>query len=329
MAQWYFDDDGDLKFIDDKTVGIFGYGNQGQAQALNLRDSGLHVIVGSRQDPSFEQAVKDGFEVYPLAEAAANSDIHFLLLPDEIMPKVFDEHIAEHLKRGDVLVFASGYNIYFRHLRPPDYVDVILIAPRMIGQGVRDTYLSGEGYPSLIAVHQDASGEALARTLALSKGIGSTRVGVIMSSFEEETIVDLFSEQIGGLYAIRRCYEALVEAGCSPETVLLELYASGEGIATARAYRDLGLWEQITLHSRTSQYGQEVTSRLTPEAEAAERRRLRSVIEHIRSGAFAREWKEEQDSDFAEFKRVRQENLAHPMIQAERALYRLLGRTEE
>lgn len=329
MAQWYFDADADLDYVKNMTIGIFGYGNQGRAQALNMRDSGQKVIVGSRRDASFEQAVNDGFPVFSLPEAAAKSDVLFLLLPDEIMPAIFTEYVADQLEPGNVLVFASGYNIHFEYLRPPDDVDVVLIAPRMIGQGVRDAYLDGEGFPSLIAVQQDASGEALERTLALSKGIGSTKTGVIMSSFEEETIVDLFSEQIGGLYAIRRHYEALVEAGCSPEAVLLELYASGEGIAIARAYRDLGLWKQITLHSRTSQYGQEVTSRLTPEEEAVERKRLHRVIEHIRSGAFADEWKEEQEAGFPLFEQTRRENLAHPMIKAERELYRILGRTEE
>lgn len=328
MAQWFFDADADLNFIESKTIGIFGYGNQGQAQALNLRDSGQRVIVGSRQDNSYDLAVKDGFSVHALPEAAAESDILFLLLPDEVMPAVYDAQIADQLKPGDVLVFASGYNIHFGHLRPPDFVDVIMIAPRMIGKGVRETYLNGESFPSLIAVHQDGSGQALERTLALSKGIGSTKMGVIMSSFEEETIVDLFSEQIGGLYAIRRSYEALVEAGCAPETVLLELYASGEGIEIARAYRDLGLWEQITLHSRTSQYGQEVTSLMTPDENEGERRRLRRVIEHIRSGAFDKEWQAEQEEGFSAFDSVRRNNMEHPMVKAERELYRILGRTE-
>jgi ketol-acid reductoisomerase len=329
MAQWFFDSDSDLKYIRSKRIGIFGYGNQGQAQALNLRDSGQDVIVGSRRDSSYEVAQKDGFAVHSLSDAAAAADILFLLLPDEVMPAIYQEQIVDHLSPGNVLVFASGYNIHFDHLQAPDFVDVVMIAPRMIGKGVRETFLSGEGFPSLIAVQQDASGEALNRTLALSKGIGSTNMGVIMSSFEEETIVDLFSEQIGGLYAIRRSFEALVEAGCTPETVLLELYASGEGIETARAYRDLGLWEQITLHSRTSQFGQEVTSRLSPEVEKSERDRLRQVIDHIRSGAFDKEWQSEQAAGFGEFDAVRRQNLAHPMIKAERELYRVLGRTED
>jgi len=329
MAQWYFDDDADLSYLEGKVLGIFGYGNQGRSQALNLRDSGLEVIVGSRRDSSYDRAVEDGFSVYPWAAAAERADVLFLLVPDEVMPQIFEEHIEAGLKTDDVLVFASGYNITFGFLQPPDFVDVVMVAPRMIGQGVRDTFVSGESFPSLIAVEQDASGKALARTLALARGIGSTKMGVIMSSFDEETTIDLFTEQIGGLYAIRRHYEALVEAGCGPEAVLLELYASGEGLATARAYRDLGLWAQITLHSRTSQYGQEVTSRLAPEEAALEKTRLRHVIENIRNGQFAKDWKLEQQTEFPMFNHIRKENLAHPMVQEERKLYRILGRTEE
>ena len=329
MAEWYFDKDADLKAIENKTVGIFGYGNQGQSQALNLRDCGQRVIVGSREDNSHALAQKDGFDVFPLSQAAAEADILFLLVPDEVMPAIFDEHIAGNLSAGDVLVFASGYNIHFGHIQPPDSVDVVMIAPRMIGKGVRDTFVSGEGFPSLIAVQQDASGEALNRTLALSKGIGSTKMGVIMSSFEEETIVDLFSEQTGWLYSIRRAFDALVEAGCTPETVLLELYASGEGLEIHRALRDIGLWKQLPLHSRTSQYGQEVTSRLSAESEEAARNQLRDVINHIRSGAFDKEWQAEQNNDFTEFDAVRHQNMEHPIIKTERDLYRILGRQGE
>jgi ketol-acid reductoisomerase len=225
-----------------------------------------------------------------------------------------------------MLVFASGYNIFFEFLIPPDFVDVALLAPRMIGQGVRDHYLNGEGFPSLVAVDQDASGKALERVLALAKGIGSTRMGAILSSFEEETVIDLFSEHLGGLYAIRRSFEVLSEAGYNPEAILLELYASGEEIAIAKAARDQGLWGQITLHSRTSQYGQEVTARLTPEAEERAKDRLRGIIDHIRSGAFAKDWQAEQDNGYATLNQVRAQNLKHPMIQAEEALYRILKR---
>ncbi len=154
-------------------------------------------------------------------------------------------------------------------------------------------------------------------------------MGVIESSFLEETTVDLFAEQVGYLYAVRRYCEVLVEAGCSPEAAMLEFYASGEGIETAKAYRDIGLWEQITLHSRTSQYGQEVTSRLSPEEEETEGARLRAIISHIQDGSFAREWTAEQQAGFPEFNRVRALNMAHEVRASERKLYRVLGRVPD
>lgn len=326
MAQWYFDDDADLGVIADETIAIIGFGNQGRSQALNMRDNGLRVIVGSRNDASAEQAAADGFEVLSPEDAVAAATLVFLLVPDEVMPQVYADRVAPALGDGAMLIFASGYNVHFRHVVPPAPVDVALIAPRMIGQGVRDHFLNGEGYPSLIAVGQDATGRALERTLALAKGIGSTKMGVVVSSFEEETIIDLFAEQVGGLYAIRRFFDALVGAGCGPEAVLLELYASGEGIATATAYRDLGLWAQLPLHSRTSQYGQEVTSKMPADVEAKDMERLSGIIENIRSGAFASAWRAEQEAGCPEFDRTRAENLAHPMIAAERDLYRILGR---
>lgn len=326
MARMYFEDDSDLRHVAGQTVCIVGYGNQGRSQALNMRDSGLNVVVGSRRDESFEAARQDGFEVFPVGEAVARSDITFLLVPDEVMPQVFERDIAPNLEAGNMVVFASGYNIAFDLIEPPADVDVVMIAPRMIGAGVRDTYLSGEGFPSLIAVHQAATGTALERMLALCEGIGSTRMGVIESSFLEEATVDLFAEQVGYLYAVRRYCEVLVEAGCSPEVAMLEFYASGEGIETAKAYRDIGLWDQITLHSRTSQYGQEVTARLAPDQEEAERSRLRAIISRIRDGSFAREWAAEQGAGFPEFDRIRQMNMAHEMRAAERRLYEVLGR---
>jgi ketol-acid reductoisomerase len=329
MAQMYFDTDADLKHLDGLVLCIIGYGNQGRSQALNMRDSGLQVIVGSQRDSSYERAQADGFEVFKVAEAAEKADVIFILVPDEVMPQVYREQIAPGLAAGNTLVFASGYNITYSFIEPPYNVDVVMLAPRMIGQGVRDTFLSGDGFPSLIAVEQDGSGSALDRVLALAKGIGSTKMGAIMSSFDEETVVDLFAEQAGFLYAIRRYFEVLVEAGCSPEVVMLEFYASGEGIETARAYRDLGLWEQITLHSRTSQYGQEVTSRLTVEEDEAEKQRLHGIVAKIKDGTFAKEWMLEQQSGFPVFKRVRKDNLNHPMILAERELYRILGRLKD
>ena len=312
MPQICFDDDADLTLVQESTIAILGYGNQGRSQALNLRDSGLQVIVGSRADASAEQARQDGFDVYQWAEAAAKADIIFLLVPDEVMPALYKTDIEPGLTAHNILVFASGYNVYHGFIQPPPDVDVVMLAPRMIGHGVRTTYVEGRGFPSLIAVEQDGSGQALARTLALAKGIGSTRMGAIMSSFEEETVVDLFAEHLAPLYALRRYFEALTEAGYDPWVIMLEFYASGEGIETQKAYMEQGLWGQITAHSRTSQYGQEVTGRLSPEAEADEKRRLRAMIDNIRSGQFGRDWTLEQQAGEPMFRRIRRQNLGSP-----------------
>ena len=326
MAKWYFDDDADLAWIEGKTVGIFGYGNQGRSQALNMRDAGLNVVVGSRSDDSAKKSEEDGFETLPLAEAAEKADILFVLVPDEVMPQIFEESLAPGLKAGDTLVFASGYNIHFEFIKPSDDVNVIMIAPRMVGQGVRDTVLAGTGFPSLVAVHQDAQGEATKTMLALSRAIGSTKMGVIESSFEEETIVDLFHEQVGSLHAIRRALEVLVEAGCSPEAAMLEMYASGEGRENGQYYVDHGLFGQLKLHSRTSEYGQLVYARGKPEQEEAHRNQLRGVVARIRDGSFAKEWTQVQAEGMTRMKAAQDEIEEHPMMVEERKLYQRLGR---
>lgn len=327
MAKIYFDQDADLEILKGRTVGILGYGNQGQAQALNLRDSGVNVCVGSPRDASAEQARADGFPVYSISEGVRNADIIFVLIPDEVMPAVYAADIAPNLSAGKALVFASGYNITYKRVVPPEDVDILLLAPRMIGKGVRDTYLSGIGFPSLVAVHQDASGQALPLTLALAKGIGSTRMGAVLSSFSEETTVDLFSEQIGMIYLFRSMFEVLVEAGCDPDVVLLEIYASGEWSEVFAAARDLGLWGQLRLHSRTSQYGQQVTSREQMNLDSI-RDQFREVVRHIQSGDFSQEWDQEQEAGYPTLAQVTEDNLRHPMQEAENRLYRLLGRRE-
>jgi ketol-acid reductoisomerase len=327
MAQIYFDDDADISYVKDNKIAILGYGNQGRSQALNLRDSGLQVIIGSRSDPSAEKAQIDGFEVYDLADASKQADIIFMLIPDEIMPQIYKTHIEPGISPHNMLVFAHGYNIAYGFIRPPAEVDIVLLAPRMIGHGVRTTYKEGHGFPSLIAVEQDGSGKALSKLLALSKGIGSTRMGVIMSSFEEETVVDLFAEQTGQLYSIRRNIEILVEAGYDPWAAILEFYASGEGIETEKAFVEKGLWEHLDTHSRTSQYGQEVISRLNPEEEAQERVRLKNILDKIQTGEFAKDWTLEQQADSPVLRQVRKKNLNHPVIKSERELYKILGRS--
>jgi ketol-acid reductoisomerase len=325
MATFYFDDDADLSILAGTSIGVIGYGNQGRSQALNLRDSGLEVHIGNVEDAYAEQAREDGFDPRPLPDVAATCDMLLVLIPDEVQPAVYEQHIHRHLRRDQLLSFAHGYNVYFGFIEPPEFVDVVMIAPRMLGVGVREAFVKGIGFPSLIAIHRDHSGKALARTLALAKGVGSTRMGVLMSSFEEETLIDLLGEHQPALYAMRAEYEALVEAGCSPEAVILDMYASGESAVWAQAAMELGAFERMRLASHTAQFGHMVWCRRYFDDDEM-RRHLRDVIKNIKDGSFAQEWHDEQQAGLPRLKRAWQQNREHPMMEAEDRLYRLLGR---
>lgn len=302
----YRDEDADLSVLADRTVAIIGYGNQGRAQGLNLRDSGVEdVIVGNREDDSWEQAEEDGFPVYTMAEATDRADVVFLLVPDEVQPEIFQESIEPNLEAGDVLNFASGYNITYGFIDPPATVDVVMVAPRMIGTTVRELYEEGNGAPALLAVDQDASGEARDVALALAKGIGSTRSGVIDSDFESETITDLMTEQAlvpVFVNALRAKYEAEVAAGIAPETVLMEQYLSREMSHIWEKAATQGLIEQLELHSQTSQYGQ---LRFSQEFDNEPIREfMNERLREIRNGRFATEWTSEQQAGYPQLGRL-------------------------
>jgi ketol-acid reductoisomerase len=328
MATIYFENDGDISLLRDKVVAVLGYGNQGQAWAHNLRDSHVDVVVGNIRDASFEQAVKDGFDASGIGEAAGKADIHLLLMPDEVMPRIFKEEIEPVLKSGQLVVIASGYNVTYGFLSSPAQVDLVMIAPRMIGTGVRRGYLAGTGFPSLVAVHRNASGKAEQVMLALCKAVGTLKQGAVESSCDEETLCDLFNEHFGYVYSLRRAYDVLVEAGASPEAAMLEFWASGEEMELARVHMTHGIFHQLKLHSQTSHYGQEVTSRLSDEEEEAERRRLRRIIARIKDGTFAKEWSLEQLAGYPVWKRVQAENMSHPLIAEEERLLKKLGLLE-
>jgi ketol-acid reductoisomerase len=325
MATTYFDDDGDLNVLQGKTVSILGYGNQGRSQALNMRDSGTHVVVGNVCDASFDTALADGFETYEIAAAVQHADYHFLLVPDEVMPGVFDRDVRPQLQPGQAIVVSSGYNVTYGFLHYPADVDVLMIAPRTIGTGVRKTFLEGTGFPSLVGVHQDATGRAQAVMLALAKAMGTLRRGCIASSCDEETLCDLFNEHSGGLLVMRRAYEMLVEAGVSPEAAMLEFWASGEMGDVTDVIQSHGLYGQLKFHSMTSQYGQQVTSRLSDEDEVVERKRLRRLIAEIQDGTFAKDWMLEQQAGYPTLRRVYQQNMHHPMVEHEKRLLKQLG----
>jgi ketol-acid reductoisomerase len=325
MATIYHENDGDLKWLKGKTVSVLGFGNQGSAQAMNMRDSGVKVVVGNTQDAYFDMAVADGFEAFEIPEAVKRADFHILLITDEVMPHVFDKDIRPFLKPGQAIVVSSGYNVAYGFLRCPSEVDVLMIAPRTIGTAVRKTYLSGKGFASLVGVHHDATGHAKQVMLALAKAIGTLKCAGIDSSCEEETLCDLFNEQSGGLYAWRRAYELLVEAGASPEAAMLEFWASGELSDVAEVIQTHGLFGQVKFHSLTSQYGQEVTGRHSTKEEEEERGRLRGIIARIKDGTFAKEWTLEQQAGYPTLNRVHQQNMAHSMTPIEERLLREMG----
>lgn len=328
MIKIYHDRDADLGLLEGRRIAVIGYGNQGRAQAQNLRDSGLDVVVGNRDDGYAARAREDGFEVLPIGQAVAGGDIVLLLIPDEVMPGLFEAQIAPHLGSGETLVFASGYNVAFDQLALPPGVDVVLVAPRMIGAGVRDLYLAGRGFPSFIGVAQDASGHARALALALARGIGSTRMGAVEVTFAQEAELDLFTEQCFGPafgQVLTTAVDLLLEEGYPPEAVLLELYMSGEFSYTLGKIAELGLVEQSALHSRTSQYGS--MSRGMRFALPELRSRMRQGLDEIRSGAFAREWAEEQAAGAPTLAALKEAARSLPLHELETELRQALGDT--
>ncbi len=303
MTRIFHDEDAQLSAIGNELIAVVGYGNPGRSQAMNLRDSGLRVIVGNLADASAERARDDGFEVFEIAAACAKSAVVLLLVPDEVMPAVFASDVEPNLQAGTLLSFSSGYNIAFDQIRPPEGMDVVLVAPRMIGPGVRDCFVSGKGFPSFVCVHQDATGRAEERMLALAKGIGSTRAGCIEVSMHDEACLDLFTEQgFGPAFGcvMTSAIQTLIEAGYPPEAVLLELYLSGELAYSFEKIREVGMLKQMDFHSQTSQYGTVTGARKFADLREPVMQRMSETLESIRSGEFAAEWSQlgEKGADF-------------------------------
>ncbi len=306
MATVYHDEDADLAALAGGTIAVIGYGNQGRSQALNLRDSGLRVIVGNIGDPVRERAAAEGFEVSGITEAAARADVVMLLIPDEVMPDVWTRDLAPVLRAGSCVSFASGYTVAFGLIAPAPALDVVLVAPRMIGPGVRDRFVEGKGFPSFVGVHRDASGRARARMLALARGIGSTRAGCLELTMAQEAHLDLFTEQGFGPWfglVLRQSIELLVEQGYPPEAVLMELYMSGELAYTAQRFVDTGLIAQMDFHSHTSQYGSMTRSARMMDVDL--KPRLLAALDDIRSGRFAEEWTAEQRAGLPLFNQMK------------------------
>jgi ketol-acid reductoisomerase len=328
MIKVSYERDADLGVLRDRTVAVIGYGNQGRAQSLNLRDSGVRLVIGNIEDDYAETARQDGFAPVSISEAVAKGDIVMIIIPDEVQAAVYEKSIAPNLREGQTISFASGYNVHFGLIRPPANVDVIMVAPRTIGRQVRVAFEAGGGVNADVDVQQDYTGRAWATTLALAKGIGSTRAGAFHTSFGTEAELDLFAEQ--GLWpALFDCllaaYEVLSESGYPAEAAALEIYASGEASDIFRAMANRGIFEQMRYHSPTSQYG--VLTRRTDAtgSSAALRDRMRKALAYIRDGSFAQEWKNEEHAGYPKFHRVREAAFEHPINKADHDVRSLLA----
>jgi ketol-acid reductoisomerase len=308
----FYDDDADLHLLDGKTVAIIGYGSQGHAHALNLKDSGVDVVVGLRSDSgSVAKAKAHGLEVLEPADAASRGDLVMMLVPDELHGQVWEEGVKDGIAPGNMLLFGHGFSIHYEQVVPPPDVDVALIAPKGPGHLVRRQYVEGSGVPCLVAVHQDPSGNALNVALAYAKGIGGTRGGVIETTFKDETETDLFGEQAvlcGGMTElIRAGYETLVDAGYDPRLAYFECLHEVKLIVDLMYEKGIaGMRYSI---SNTAEYGDLTRGKRV--ISDATRDAMKQVLAEIQSGDFAREWIAENRAGQENFKRMREEQAGH------------------
>jgi ketol-acid reductoisomerase len=308
----FYDDDADLSRLESKTVAIIGYGSQGHAHALNLKDSGVAVVVGLRPgSASTDRARAQGLEVLDPAEAARRGNVVMMLVPDELHRQVWEGDVSEGIAAGDLLLFGHGFSIHYGEVSPPPDVDVALVAPKGPGHLVRRQYLEGSGVPGLVAIHQDATGSALSLTLAYAKGIGCTRAGVIETTFKDETETDLFGEQAvlcGGVTELVRAgYETLVEAGYDPRLAYFECLHELKLIVDLMYEKGIaGMRYSI---SNTAEYGDMTRgSRVIGEQS---RSAMKQLLQEIQSGDFAREWIAENRAGRENFTRMREEQAGH------------------
>jgi ketol-acid reductoisomerase len=313
MVKVYYDVDVNEEVLKGKTVAVIGYGSQGHAHALNLRDSGHQVVVGLRPGKSWVLAEKEGFLVLTVREACEKADVVMVLLPDENQPSVFKKEILPALNTGKALVFAHGFNIHFNQVVPPENVDVFLVAPKGPGHLVRRTYEEGAGVPALIGVHQDVTGQARMLALAYAKGIGAGRAGVLETSFQEETETDLFGEQAvlcGGLTSLVKAgFETLVEAGYQKEVAYFECLHELKLIVDLMYEKGLeGMRYSI---SDTAQWGDFVSGPRVINAETKER--MKEVLADIQTGKFAKGWILENQANRAEFNAINNLEKQHPL----------------
>ncbi|MBF0605837.1 MAG: ketol-acid reductoisomerase [Nitrospirae bacterium] len=317
----YYDRDANLEHIKSRQVAIIGYGSQGHAHAQNLKDSGINVVVGLRSgSSSWKKAEGAGLRVQEVAQAVAGSDVIMILVPDEHQARLYRHDVAPHMKKGASLVFAHGFNIHFGQIEPPQDVDVFLAAPKGPGHLVRAEYVRGGGVPTLVAIHQDASGKAFDVALAYASAIGGGRAGIIQTSFKEETETDLFGEQAvlcGGITAlIQAGFETLVEAGYAPEMAYFECLHETKLIVDL--IYEGGIANMRYSISNTAEYGD--LTRGPRIIDARTKAEMKRILTEIQTGAFAREWILENQAGRPGFQALRRIGAEHPIEELGRRL---------
>ena len=326
MANIYYETSADLSVLENKTVGIVGYGSQGHAHALSLKDSGVNVIVGLYEgSSSWAKAEAEGLKVSTVSELAQASDIIMMLVPDHLQGRIYRESIQPYLDSTKTLMFAHGFNIHYEQIVPPENVDVSMIAPKAPGHRVREIFTQGAGVPGLLAIHQNPSGNAIQNALAYAKGIGCTRAGVLATPFKEETETDLFGEQTilcGGVTSLVKAgFETLVEAGYQPESAYFECMHELKLIVDL-LYQG-GMEYMRYSVSDTAEYGD--YSRGPRVIDEQVKENMKAVLKEIQDGTFAREWIAENDEGRPRFNAMRQQDTKHPIEQVGQSLRDMMG----
>ena len=313
----YTDKHANLRYLKNRTIAVIGYGSQGRAQALNLRDSGLEVIIGlPARSKSKKQAGKDGFEVYSTPKAVQAGDLISILVPDHLHKKICHRQIEPYLHADKTLLFACGFSIHFRLVLPPDFVDVIMVAPHAPGTVMRQLFLEGKGVPCFIAVKQDKSGKAREKALAYAKAVGCTKAGAFETTFEHEAVGDLFGEQAvlcGGLTELLKSgFNVLVKAGLPPENAYLECVHQLDYIVnTIKSHGIAGMFDRI---SKTAEFGSYLSGKrvITEQVE----KQMEKILKEIKNGGFARKWLREYESGMRNYLKLKKQAAEHPIEKA-------------
>ncbi|MCG6961620.1 ketol-acid reductoisomerase [bacterium BMS3Abin03] len=310
----YYDDDASFSHLENKKIAVLGFGSQGHAHSLSLKDSGMNVVVGLRKDSKrWDLAVKAGIEVKTVPDAVKWADVIMILLPDQVQKEVYDKDIAPYVEAGNTLAFGHGFNIHYKQIIPPEDVNIMMIAPKSPGHLVRRTFLQGSGVPCLIAIHQDPSGNTKDFALAWAKGIGGTKAGVIETNFKDETETDLFGEQAvlcgGSAELIKAGFETLTNAGYPPELAYFECMHEMKLIVDL--YYEGGLSRMNYSVSDTAEYGGMTRGSKVINAQSKEA--MKQILADVQSGKFAKEWLDEYYSGQKEMDKLREENRNHPI----------------